>query len=68
MRNEELRNLLVCFTIQVKEVEMDGTYSTRGKVRNAYKILDGKPDRDSPQHSKNVGVDGRIILEWILGK
>jgi hypothetical protein len=34
-------------------------------MRNAYKILVGKPgERD---HSEDLGVDGRI-LKWILGK
>jgi hypothetical protein len=29
------------------------------EIRNAYKVLDRKPDQ---------GVDGTIILEWVLGK
>jgi hypothetical protein len=37
-----------------------------GEMRNAYKILDVKlKGRD---HLEGLGVDGRIILEWILGK
>jgi hypothetical protein len=37
-----------------------------GEVRNAYKISVGKPKgRD---HSEDLGEDGRIVLEWILGK
>jgi hypothetical protein len=35
-------------------------------VRNAYKIVVGKPE--GKDHSEDLGVDGRIILEWILGK
>jgi len=35
-------------------------------MRNAYKILVGKPK--GKRHSEEVGVDGKIILEWILGK
>jgi hypothetical protein len=31
-------------------------------MRNAYRIF---IDKD---HSEGLGVDGRIILEWILGK
>jgi hypothetical protein len=35
-------------------------------MRNAYNIwLEGLKGRD---HSEDLGVDGRIILEWILGK
>jgi hypothetical protein len=37
-----------------------------GKVRNAYKILVGKPEGKS--HSEDLGINEKIILEWILGK
>jgi hypothetical protein len=37
-----------------------------GKMRNAYDILDGNPERKN--HSEDLGVDGKIIPEWILGK
>jgi hypothetical protein len=37
-----------------------------GEIRNAYKILVGKPE--GKNHSENLSVDGRIISEWILGK
>jgi hypothetical protein len=37
-----------------------------GGMRNAYKILVGKLERTN--HFEDLGVDGRIILEWILGK
>jgi hypothetical protein len=34
-------------------------------MRNAYRIFVGKPEwRD---HSEDLGVDGRVILEWMLG-
>jgi hypothetical protein len=36
-----------------------------GDIRNAYKILVGKPER---KNSKYLGVDGRIILKWISEK
>jgi hypothetical protein len=37
-----------------------------GRMRNAYTILVGKPEgRD---HSEDLGVDEKIILEWIVGK
>jgi hypothetical protein len=37
-----------------------------GERRNAYNILIGKPE--GRVDSEDVGIDGRIILEWILGK
>jgi hypothetical protein len=37
-----------------------------GEMRNAYTILvENLKGRD---HSEDLGVDGKIILEWILGK
>jgi hypothetical protein len=36
------------------------------EMRNAYKILVGELERK--RHSEDVGLDGKIILEWILGK
>jgi hypothetical protein len=33
---------------------------------NVYKILAGKPDRRG--YFEDLGIGGRIILEWILGK
>jgi hypothetical protein len=35
-------------------------------VRNVYNILAGKCDRK--KHSEDLGVDGKIISEWFLGK
>jgi len=35
-------------------------------MRNAYKILVGKAE--GKYHSEDLGVGGRKILEWILGK
>jgi len=34
------------------------------KLRNAYKILIGK--LKGKDHSEDLGIDGKIILEWIL--
>jgi hypothetical protein len=33
------------------------------KVKNAYKILVRKAD-----HLEDLGIDGKIMSEWILGK
>lgn len=40
--------------------------NTVGEMRNASKILDGK--RERRDHLKDLDADGRIILEWMLGK
>jgi len=37
--------------------------STYGERRGEYRVLVGKPDRD---HLEDPGVDGRIILRWII--
>jgi hypothetical protein len=37
-----------------------------GEMRNAYRIMIGKPG--SRDNSKDIGIDGSIILEWKLGK
>jgi hypothetical protein len=34
------------------------------EMRNAYKIFVGKPE--GKNYSEDLGVDGRIILDWIL--
>jgi hypothetical protein len=35
-------------------------------MRNAYKILIGKPEGKKPL--RRLDVDGKIILKWTLGK
>jgi hypothetical protein len=37
-----------------------------GEMRNTYQLLVGKPERKN--HSKCLGVEGKTILERILGK
>jgi hypothetical protein len=43
---------------------MDGECSKAGGMRNAYKILAGKPELR--EHLGNIGVHGRLILKWIV--
>jgi hypothetical protein len=37
-----------------------------GEILKAYKILVG--DRDGKDHLGDLGVDGRIVLHWIIKK
>jgi hypothetical protein len=37
-----------------------------GEMRNAYSILVGKPE--GRQHSEYLDVEGKKILEWMLGQ
>jgi hypothetical protein len=37
-----------------------------GDVRNLYRILAGK--HESKNHSEDLGIDRRVILEWNLEK
>jgi len=46
---------------------MGGTCSPNGKARNAYSIFVGKHERKRG-YSEDLGLDGNIILDWILGK
>jgi hypothetical protein len=43
-----------------------GLVSLMGEVKNAYNIVVRRPK--GKNHSEDLGVDGKIILEWILGK
>jgi hypothetical protein len=36
------------------------------EMRQVYSILVGKPE--SKKHLKDLGIDGKPTLEWILGK
>jgi hypothetical protein len=37
-----------------------------GEMRSVYRILVGIPEWKN--HSEDIGVDGKVMLEWILGK
>jgi hypothetical protein len=44
---------------------MSGACRTHGEMRNAYKILVGKPEKNR-DHSEDLVVHGRIILKRIF--
>jgi hypothetical protein len=48
-------------------IKLAGHIVRIGETRNACNILVGKPE-GKRDHSGDLGVDGKIILEWILGK
>jgi hypothetical protein len=51
---------------KMKEDEMSGTHNMCGGDENAYRIL--VRNLKGRDHSEYLGIDGKIILEWILGK
>jgi hypothetical protein len=48
----------------MKEGEIGGTYSTEGKIRNAYRIL--SDNLDGKSHFRDLSVVWRIVLKCIL--
>jgi hypothetical protein len=45
---------------------MSGSRSTHGRDEKCVQYFFEKPE--GKRHSEDLGVDGRIMLEWILGK
>jgi hypothetical protein len=69
--NAELHNLYVSTditrVIKPKKMRWAGHVAwERYEIRNLYSILVGKSEGKSPL--EDLGIDDRIILEWILGK
>jgi hypothetical protein len=52
--------------IKLRRMRWAGHIAHIGEMRNAYNILVGKSEGNN--HSEDLDVDGKIILEWILGK
>jgi hypothetical protein len=50
----------------MKEEIRAGHVARMEQMRNAYKVFVGKTE--GKNHSEDVGIDGRIILEWIFEK
>jgi hypothetical protein len=58
------RNIITM--IKSRNMRWASLVARMGEMINAYSILVGKPE--GKNHSEKLGVDGRIILEWMLGK
>jgi hypothetical protein len=69
LRNEELHCLYsspnIIRVIKSRRMRWAGQKVRMGEMRNAYKILVGKPE--GKNHSEDLGVDGRM-LKCTLGK
>jgi hypothetical protein len=49
-------------TIKSRRMRWAGHVTHMGEMRSANNVLVGRG------HTEDLGVDGRIILEWIFGK
>jgi hypothetical protein len=70
LHNEELRNLYassnIIRMIRSRRMQLVGHVARMGEKRKAYiYLLENLKGRDN---LKDLGMDGKIILEWILGK
>jgi hypothetical protein len=45
---------------------MGGNVARMGEMKNAYELW--PENLETRDHSEDLGVDGRIVLEWILGR
>jgi hypothetical protein len=65
LHNEELHNFYTSPDI-IRRMRWAGHVTRMGGMRNARKVLVGKPE--GINYSEDPGVDGTIILKWILEK
>jgi hypothetical protein len=49
---------------EIENKEMGWAYCTCGDRRGAYRVWVGRPE--GKKDLENLGLDGRIILKWIL--
>jgi hypothetical protein len=70
LHNEELNILYssptIIWVIKSRRRKWAGHVQSMGERRGAYRILVGRPE--GRNHLEDPGIDGRIILKWILKK
>jgi hypothetical protein len=59
-------SLNIIRVIKFRRMRWAGYVARMAEMRNAYSILNGKPE--AKDHLEDLAVDGKIILQWILGK
>jgi hypothetical protein len=60
---KKVSGIIIIRMIKSRRMGLVGHLARMGETRNVYSILVGKPEG-----TEDVGVDEKIILEWILGK
>jgi hypothetical protein len=53
--------------IKSRRIRWAGHIARMGEKKNAYKVLAEKNLKET-DHSKELNVDGKIILEWVFRK
>jgi hypothetical protein len=70
LHNKELHNFYsspnIIRVMKSRRMRWTGHAAHMGERRNAYKIFVGKPE--GMRSLKDLGIRGRIMLKWILGK
>jgi hypothetical protein len=70
LHNEELHDLYsspnIVRVIKSRRVRWAGHVTRMGEGRGAYRVLVGRPEGKRPLG--RLGIGGRIILSWTLGR